>query len=56
MTIAQWLLVIFIIGFIASGILILKQTAKKFNLTDEQKKAVQARQKQQAEKDKETKQ
>jgi len=45
------ILIVFILGFIVSGILLLKQSAKKFNLSDEQKKAIQARQKEQEKKD-----
>lgn len=37
------LIIILIIGFIASGILLLKQSAKKFNLTDEQVEKIKQR-------------
>ncbi|SET55244.1 DUF2897 family protein [Thalassotalea agarivorans] len=33
------------LGIIVSGILLLKQSAKKFNLSDEQKEKIKARQK-----------
>ena len=38
-----WLIVIISFGVIVSGILLLKQSAKKFNLTDEQLKEIEQR-------------
>lgn len=39
------ILIILVIGFIFSGILLLKQSAKKFKLTDEQLKNIKEREK-----------
>lgn len=47
------LLIIVIIGFIFSGLIVLKQSAKKFNLTDEQLKNIKAREKKLSAEDKE---
>lgn len=44
-------LIIVIIAFIASGILLLKQSAKKFNLSDEQLENIKEREKAQKKKD-----
>lgn len=45
MSISIILLIIFSLGIIISGILLLKQSAKKFNLTDEQLKEIKTRNK-----------
>ncbi|REL30130.1 DUF2897 family protein [Thalassotalea euphylliae] len=44
MNIEQLLILVLALGVIWGGILLLKQSAKKFNLTDEQKKKVKERQ------------
>ena len=43
MNISLLILIVVIIGFIFSGILLLKQSAKKFNLSDEQLKKIKQR-------------
>ncbi|NMP31032.1 DUF2897 family protein [Thalassotalea sp. M1531] len=44
MNISLILIIALALGIIVSGILLLKQSAKKFNLTDEQKEKIKARQ------------
>ncbi|WP_448552280.1 DUF2897 family protein [Thalassotalea montiporae] len=44
MNIEQLLILVLALGVIWGGILLLKQSAKKFNLTDEQKKKIKERQ------------
>ncbi len=53
MSISLALLIIVIIGFIFSGVIVLKQSAKKFNLTDEQLKNIKEREKKLSAEDKE---
>ena len=43
MSVGFVILIVFIIGFIFSGILLLKQSAKKFDLSDEQLAKIKAR-------------
>ncbi|MGJ8693390.1 MAG: DUF2897 family protein [Thalassotalea sp.] len=43
MDISIILIIVFTIGFIASGIILLKQSAKKFHLTDQQQKDIKQR-------------
>ncbi|REL34963.1 DUF2897 family protein [Thalassotalea euphylliae] len=44
MNIEQLLILVLALGVIWGGILLLKQSAKKFNLTDEQKRKIKERQ------------
>lgn len=46
-----WLIVLISFGVIVSGILLLKQSAKKFNLTDDQLKDIKQRNQQLDERD-----
>ncbi|RHW75024.1 DUF2897 family protein [Colwellia sp. RSH04] len=45
MSISTILIIIIAVGIIVGGVLVLKQSAKKFNLTDEQLKNTKARNK-----------
>lgn len=47
MSLSIIVLIIFILGFIFSGIILLKQSAKKFNLTEEQLTKIKKREKEQ---------
>lgn len=53
MSISVGLLIVVIIAFIFSGLIVLKESAKKFNLTDEQLKKIKAREKKLSAEDKE---
>ena len=44
MSTAQLIILVLALGVIWGGVLLLKQSAKKFNLTDEQKAKIKARQ------------
>ena len=46
------LIIIFALGIIVSGIMLLKQSAKKLNLSDEQRDKIKKRNKEQDKKDK----
>ena len=46
------LIIIFALGIIVSGIMLLNQSAKKFNLSDEQRDKIKKRNKEQDKKDK----
>jgi hypothetical protein len=53
MTISMMFIIVIALGSVFAGILLLKQSAKKFKLTDEQQKKVAARKAEQLKKDQE---
>ncbi len=53
MTISMMFIIVIALGSVIAGILLLKQSAKKFKLTDEQQKKVASRKAEQLKKDQE---
>ena len=51
MTLTTIFIIVIAVGSVIAGILLLKQSAKKFELSDEQREKVKARAAEQAEKD-----
>lgn len=52
MTLTTLLIIVITVGSVIAGILLLKQSARKFNLTNEQQKKIDARKAEQLKKDK----
>ncbi len=55
MTFSAMLIIFITLAIIVGGIMVLKKSAKKFNLTDEQLKEIKRRKKEQNEKDNQNK-